>query len=154
MKVDYMKEALRLATASARTGDGPFGAVVVKNGRIMGRGSNAVVRCLDPSAHAEIMAIREACRQLSSFHLEGCEIYTSCEPCPMCLGAIYWSRMARVYFAATSGRAAAAGFADVFLYRELAKPIAERELPLVRMLEEEGEAPFREWAGNPLRVPY
>jgi guanine deaminase len=149
-----MREALRLAIENA-SGEGfPFGAVVVKDGHIIGRGVNRVVANLDPSAHAEIMAIREACQTLGSYALVGCTLYSSCEPCPMCLSAIYWSRIERVYYAATRTEAAAAGFDDTFLYAELAKPVTERKLPLIRMLAEQSQIPFQEWEKNPNRVLY
>jgi guanine deaminase len=149
-----MREALRLAIENASGEGGPFGAVVVKDGHIIGRGVNRVVANLDPSAHAEIMAIREACQTLGSYALVGCTLYSSCEPCPMCLSAIYWSRIERVYYAATRTEAAAAGFDDTFLYAELVKPVTERKLPLIRMLAEQSQIPFQEWEKNPNRVPY
>lgn len=150
----FMREALRLALASASTDGGPFGAVIVKEGRIIGRGQNSVVRELDPSAHAEIVAIRAACRALADYRLRGCVLYASCEPCPMCLGAIYWARIDRVYYAATRVQAAAVGFDDAVLYAELAKPSVERKLPVLRLVSEAGEAPFRRWADNPHQIPY
>lgn len=149
-----MREALRLAAANDPAAGGPFGAVVARAGRILGRGQNAVVRCRDPSAHAEIVAIREACRQLHDFSLRGCELYSSCEPCPMCLGAVYWARIDRVYYAASRDAAAAAGFDDAFFYAELARPPPERRLPLIRMLAAEGGEPFRRWQSRPDKVCY
>lgn len=149
-----MREALRLAAENAAGRGGPFGAVVVKDGRIIGRGQNRVTELLDPSAHAEIVAIREACRTVGDFELAGCALYTSCEPCPMCLSAAYWARIEAIYYAATQAEAAAAGFDDAFLYSELARPMAERRLSMHRLLGEEGGHPFQVWAANPDRVPY
>ena len=154
MQAKFMRAAIRLAVTNAKDAGGPFGAVVVKDNRIVGRGQNSVYRRLDPSAHAEIMAIRDACRRLGVYHLHGCELYTSCEPCPMCLAASYWARIARIYHAATHQDAAAVGFDDAFMYAELARPAGERQLPLLRLLGEEGQAPFAAWAANPNRIPY
>ena len=154
MRAEFMREAIRLAVENARGAGGPFGAVVVQDGRIVGRGQNSVYRALDPSAHAEIMAIRDACRRLGTHQLHGCALYSSCEPCPMCLAASYWARIARIYYSATRHEATAAGFDDVFLHAELARPAAERKLPLLRALGEEGHAPFAAWAANPDKVPY
>jgi guanine deaminase len=154
MKEAFMREALRLAAQNRDCQGGPFGAVVVRYGQIIGRGQNRVIRDNDPTAHAEIVAIREACRTLGGYWLPGCEIYSSCEPCPMCLSALYWARIERGYYAATQEDAAAAGFADAFLYEELTRPVAQRRLPLLRLLEQEGTIPFQKWAANPSRVPY
>jgi tRNA(Arg) A34 adenosine deaminase TadA len=126
----FMKEAVRLARKGMRSGDGgPFGAVVVRDGVIVARGWNRVLKTLDPTAHAEITAIREACQVLGRFHLEDCELYTSCEPCPMCLGAILWARLGAIHYAATRADAAAVGFDDSCFYDEVAKPSAGRTLP-------------------------
>lgn len=151
---ELMREALRLARESVAAGGGPFGAVVARDGVILARGTNRVVPDRDPTAHAEVEAIRAACRHLGAFLLEGCELYASCEPCPMCLGAIHWARPARVFFAATREDAAAAGFEDARLHRELARPPAERRIPAERLLGEEGRAAFDAWLAKADRVPY
>src|SRR5882724_3989761 len=122
MSSDFMRQAIALALENIRTGGGPFAALVVKDGAIVATGANRVTATNDPTAHAEIVAIREACKKLGSFQLDDCEIYTTCEPCPMCLGAIYWARPARVFFASTASDAAAAGFDDAFIYDELQTP--------------------------------
>ena len=150
-----MQEAIRQAVENVRSGrGGPFGAIVVKNGRIIATGTNLVTTANDPTAHAEVNAIREACRVLVAFQLSGCEIYTSCEPCPMCLGAIYWARPDRVYFAATASDAADAGFDDSFIYEELKRLQVERRIPFEPMMREAGLEPFREWTKKNDRVPY
>lgn len=151
----FLREALRIAVENVESGEGgPFGAVVVKEGSIVARGANRVTRACDPTAHAEVIALREACRVVGDFRLTGCEIYCSSEPCPMCMGAIYWARIERVYFAATRADAATVGFDDQFLYDELALEIEARSIPTVRMLEEEGLAPFERWQAKPDRVDY
>jgi guanine deaminase len=150
-----MQEAIRLAVENVRTGrGGPFGAIVVKDGRVIASGTNLVTATNDPTAHAEVTAIREACRVLGAFQLAGCEIYTSCEPCPMCLGAIYWARPDRVYFAATAGDASEAGFDDSFIYEELKHPHRERKIPFEAMMREAGLEPFREWKKKNDRIRY
>jgi tRNA(Arg) A34 adenosine deaminase TadA len=155
MNDSFMREAIRLSMEKMREGKGgPFGAVVVKKGQIIGRGWNEVTTAHDPTAHAEILAIREACRKVGTFRLDGCELYASCEPCPMCLSAIYWARINRVFFAATRRDAAAAGFDDEFLYREIALPIAERRLPTVQLLREQALTALAEWRAKPDKVPY
>jgi guanine deaminase len=151
----FMQEAIQRAVENVRSGrGGPFGAVVVKEGRVIAACANSVTTTNDPTAHAEVLAIREACRALGAFQLTGCDLYTSCEPCPMCLGAIYWARPDRVYFAATAGDAAGAGFDDSFIYDELKLPLQERKIPLRRMMGDEGLAPFREWTNKNDRVNY
>ncbi len=151
----FLREAIALARAGAASGaGGPFGAVVVHEGRIVGRGQNRVTSTNDPTAHAEVVALREACAALERFHLPAATLYTSCEPCPMCLAAAYWAHIARIVFACTHDDAAAIGFDDAFLYRELAAPPTARRLPLVPLLHKEGVAVFREWAENPRRIPY
>src|SRR5437588_5334887 len=129
MQNRFLLHAIELAVENVRRGGGPFGALVVKDGVVIAIGTNQVTRTNDPTAHAEIVAIREACRVLGDFQLSGCEVYTSCEPCPMCLGAIYWARPERVFFAATHQEAAAAGFDDSFIYRQIALPHSERSIP-------------------------
>ena len=155
MNESHMREALRLATERMRAGDGgPFGAVVVRDGEVVARGWNRVTSSNDPTAHAEVNAIRAACAKLESFTLAGCELYTSCEPCPMCMGAIYWARLDRVYYAATRHDAALAGFSDEELYEELPKPLEARRLPIERVLADEGQGPFDAWRAKDDRVPY
>jgi len=151
----FMQEAIRQATENVRAGrGGPFGAVVVKDGRIIATGANTVTPTNDPTAHAEINAIREACRALGTFQLTGCQIYTSCEPCPMCLGAIYWARPDRVFYGATASDAAASGFDDSFIYEELKLPHTGRRIPFENMMREAGLEPFREWDQTNDRVRY
>ena len=134
MNEEYMKRAVALASRGVELGHGgPFGAVIVRGGEVVGEGWNEVLRSKDPTAHAEIVAIRNACRKLATYDLTGCEIYSTCEPCPMCLGAIYWSRIGRVYFSVNRHDAAGIEFRDEFIYEELAKPIKERELPMVHI---------------------
>jgi tRNA(Arg) A34 adenosine deaminase TadA len=133
-----MREAIRLARQMMLRGQGgPFGSVIVRGGAIVGRGWNQVPSTHDPTAHAEVVAIRDACRRLGTFRLEDCELYASCEPCPMCLGAIYWARLGGVYYAATRADAAAAGFQDDFLYEELGRPAGQRRLPTRQLLRAE-----------------
>ena len=151
----FMQRAIELAIENVRAGrGGPFGAVVVKDGRIIAEGANRVTTTNDPTAHAEIVAIREACRALGAFQLDGCEIYTSCQPCPMCLGAIYWARPARVYYACTEKDAADAGFDDSFIYRELDRPLAERAIPMLQLMREHSLKAFEVWKNTPDRIPY
>src|ERR1700730_15996592 len=154
MTNSFMKQAIELAVANVRREGGPFAALVVKDGIVIATGANQVTRANDPTAHAEIVAIREACRVLGDFQLTGCDIYTSCEPCPMCLGAIFWARPARVFFAATQREAAAAGFDDSFIYRQIEVPHAERTIPFEPMMREAGLEPFREWMQKNDRIQY
>lgn len=133
---------------------GPFAALVVKDGRVLAAGTNQVTSTNDPTAHAEVVAIREACRALGSFQLPGCEIYTTCEPCPMCLGAIYWARPARVYFAGTREDAAAAGFDDSFIYEQTSLPWPERRIPMVPLLREGARRAFQAWVDKPDKTAY
>ncbi len=142
----FMKLAIELSQKGMESGQGgPFGCVVVKDGEIVGKGSNSVSSTNDPTAHAEVVAIRDACKNLNTFQLEGCEIYTSCEPCPMCLGAIYWARPARVFYANTKKGAADAGFDDQFIYEELDLPLASRKIPFQQLLEEDAKVVFDKW---------
>jgi tRNA(Arg) A34 adenosine deaminase TadA len=151
----YMAEAIRLAEEGMRANaGGPFGCVIVKDGVIIGRGHNAVTSTNDPTAHAEVVAIREACRQLRSFQLDGCTLYTSCEPCPMCLGAIYWARPDRVFYACTREDAAAIGFDDAFIYREIDLPIADRSIPMASFEREKALAVFRAWMEKEDKIAY
>lgn len=150
-----MERAIELAEGNARSGaGGPFGAVVAKDGVVIAEGTNLVTFTNDPTAHAEVVAIRRACASIASFQLAGYELYTSCEPCPMCLGAIYWARPSAIYFAATHADAADAGFDDSLIYEEALKPIAERAIPTRRLLEEEGMRPFAAWRAAANRIPY
>jgi guanine deaminase len=154
-QLEFMNEAIRLAHSNIKSGKGgPFGAVVVKDGKIIGKGSNSVTQNNDPTAHAEIVAIREACATLKSFQLNGCDIYSSCEPCPMCLGAILWSRPSRLYFAATREDAALAGFDDSYLYTQVPLPIDLRDLSTLRMQRNEAVKVFEEWIELDQKIPY
>jgi guanine deaminase len=154
-KTDFMRRAIALShEMMAANKGGPFGAVVVKDGRIIAEGFNQVTSANDPTAHAEVTAIREACRRLGSFKLEGCEIYTSCEPCPMCLSAIFWARIERIYYANTREDAARIGFDDDELYREVARPLDERTIPNEQLLAEEGRVAFDAWDAKPDKIPY
>jgi len=151
----FMAEAIRLAEENVRTGGGgPFGAVVVKDGKIIARGTNLVTSTNDPTAHAEVVVIREACRTLGSFQLTGCDIYASCEPCPMCLSAIYWARLDALYFAAGREDAAAAGFDDALLYEEVSKDWNFRTLEAEQHLQPEAQEVFSLWKNKPNRVDY
>jgi guanine deaminase len=155
MENRFMRRAIELSIENVRNGKGgPFAALVVKDGEILATGTNVVTTASDPTAHAEVVAIREACRKLAQFQLAGCEIYTTCEPCPMCLGAIYWARPARVYFANTASDAAAIGFDDSFIYQQLGVALAERAIPMVQMMREEALAAFQEWERKGDRVRY
>ena len=151
----FMARAIELAQAGVDEDlGGPFGCVIVKDGAIVGEGNNRVTSTLDPTAHAEIVAIREACENLHSFQLEDCVIYTSCEPCPMCLGAIYWARVGKLYFASTREDAAAAGFDDSSIYAEIPLPAPERRIPMVQTMREEGAVAFEAWAKAEGKIPY
>ncbi|MFA6547065.1 MAG: nucleoside deaminase [Limisphaerales bacterium] len=151
---DFLSEALRLAGDSAHSGGGPFGAVIARGGEVITTGTNQVTSTNDPTAHAEVVAIRAACRRLGTFHLDGCVLYASCEPCPMCLAAIYWARIPRVVFAATRADAAQAGFDDAAIYAELAKPPEERTVCMEHAAASDATAPFRIWKANARRVDY
>ena len=150
-----MRQAIALALENVRSGQGgPFGAVIVKDARVIATGTNRVTSSNDPTAHAEIVAIREACRLLGTFQLAACDLYTSCEPCPMCLGAIYWARPAAVFYAGRAADAADAGFDDAFIYDELQKQPAARRIPMRQMLRDEGLAVFAEWKRKLNKIPY
>jgi tRNA(Arg) A34 adenosine deaminase TadA len=143
---NFMRQAIQLAKDGMLSGaGGPFGCVIVKDGKIVGQGSNRVLTTQDPTAHAEVVAIRDACRNLNHFQLEGCELYASCEPCPMCLGAIYWARPDRVFFACTKEDAAAIGFDDEFIYQEIEIKPSERKIPMENLLREESLEAFELW---------
>jgi tRNA(Arg) A34 adenosine deaminase TadA len=155
MSNPFMARAVQLSIDNVRSGrGGPFGAVVVRDGKIIAEGVNRVTSTNDPTAHAEVLAIRRACANLGVFHLEECELYTSCEPCPMCLGAIYWAHVSRIYFANTAADAAEIGFDDSFLYRELKKPHLQRRIPTVQLMREEALAGFRAWVAKADKIPY
>jgi len=150
-----MDRVIELAIENVRSGQGgPFASLVVRDGAVLGEGANSVTSSNDPCAHAEIVAIRRACRKLGSFELSGCEIYSSCEPCPMCLGAIYWARLARVYFAASSEDASKAGFDDSFIYQELRRPPDQRKIPMVPVVNHKSLDAFRAWDEQSNKVPY
>jgi len=151
----FMARAIQLSIENVRSGKGgPFGAVVAKDGSIIAEGVNQVTAINDPTAHAEVLAIRQACRQLGMFELKSCELYTSCEPCPMCLGAIYWARLNRVYFGSFAADASQAGFDDSFIYREITKPHAQRGIPMIQMMREDALAAFQAWKEKPDKTPY
>lgn len=154
MPLDYMRQAIALALENVRNGGGPFAAVIVKNGALIASGVNRVTASHDPTAHAEVVAIREACKRLESFQLDHCDLFTTCEPCPMCLGAIYWARPARVFYASTAADAAAAGFDDAFIYRELQAPFHKRRIPMAELLRDEAGAIFKAWLAKSDKLPY
>lgn len=152
---EFLRRAIALATNNVLHGNGgPFGAVIVRDGRIVGEAANTVTATSDPTAHAEVNAIRAAARALNSFTLAGCELYTSCEPCPMCLAAAYWARLDRIYYGATAADAAHAGFDDAFLYEELRKTHALRRMPSIQLLREEAQASFEVWLASATKVDY
>lgn len=150
-----MSRAIALSIENVQGGrGGPFGCVIVRNGQIIAEGANRVTESNDPTAHAEVVAIREACRRLGSFQLDDCEIYSSCEPCPMCLGAIYWARPLRLYFASTAEDAARAGFDDRFIYEQLEVEYADRSIPMSQMMRSEAQEAFRLWSESNKRIEY
>ncbi len=150
-----MRRAIALSEETMRTGrGGPFGAVIVKNGKIISEGWNEVISRNDPTAHAEVVAIRKACRVLNTFNLEGCEIYTSCEPCSMCLSAIFWARLDRMYYANTRHDAARIGFDDDHIFQEINRPIENRTMPTIRLLADEAREAFQEWQEKTDRIEY
>ena len=150
-----MKRAIQLSIDALQSGrGGPFGAVIVRDGKIVAEGANQVTSANDPTAHAEIVAIRRACYKLGVFELKDCELYTSCEPCPMCLGAIYWARLSRVYFANTAEDAAKIGFDDSFIYQQLQLPFAERKIPMIPLLREQALTAFQYWQSKPDKIRY
>jgi guanine deaminase len=152
---EFMREAIRLSLAKMqRNHGGPFGAIVVRNGRIVGRGWNQVTSTNDPTAHAEVVALRSACKKLKRFHLDDCELYTSCEPCPMCLGALYWARIQHVYYANTRKDAAKIQFDDALIYREIALPLSRRRIPMRQLLRNEAQQAFKLWAAKSDKVEY
>lgn len=151
---EFMKRAIAIALENVRNGGGPFGAVIARDGRILVEGVNRVTATNDPTAHAEIVAIRTACAALAVFQLDDCDLYTTCEPCPMCLGAIYWARPARVFYASSAGDAAAAGFDDKFIYDELYLPFAAREIPMTQLMREESLKIFTAWKKHETKTEY
>lgn len=153
-KDDFMRKAIELSLKNIENGGGPFGAVIVKDGEIIATGVNRVTASCDPTAHAEVSAIREAARKLGTFNLSGCEIYTSCEPCPMCLGAIYWARLDKIYYANTKTDAKNIGFDDSFIYDELELKPADRKLPSETLLHNEAIKAFETWASKDDKIEY
>ncbi len=155
MKTKFMREAIRLSREKMRRNSGgPFGAIIVRRGKIVGRGWNRVTSTNDPTAHAEIMAIRDACHRLKTFRLDDCELYASCEPCPMCLAAIYWARLRRIYYANTRRDAAKIGFDDEWLYCEVTRLVSRRKLPMKQLLRKEALEVFTEWESKPDKIRY
>jgi guanine deaminase len=153
--IHFMQKAVEEALQNVLSNHGgPFGAIVVKEGKIIGIGRNEVTASNDPTAHAEVQAIRDACKYLNDFQLTDCEIYTSCEPCPMCIGAIYWARPKAVYYACTKQDAAKIGFDDQFIYEQLELPVEHRKIPMKQIFTDEGDLPFRTWEGSNNKVDY
>ena len=151
----FMERAIALATENVTSGrGGPFGAVIVREGKIIATGANLVTATNDPTAHGEIVAIRNACNALGSFQLVGCHIYTSCEPCPMCLAAIYWARCDAIFYGNSAADAAAAGFDDAFLYEEMKRPVSERKIPARSLLSEKAISSFDAWRAQAGRIDY
>ena len=153
-KETFMRRAIALAVENVKNGGGPFGAVITRGNEIIAEGVNRVTAQHDPTAHAEVQAIRKAAERLQTFDLAGCAIYSSCEPCPMCLGAIYWAHLDHLYFAGPKNAAAAAGFDDAFIYKELPLPIHERKLPTEEMMHNEALAPFEAWSTKDDKIAY
>jgi guanine deaminase len=155
MDNSFMARAIQLSFDNVLSGQGgPFGAVLVKNGANIAEGVNRVTSTSDPTAHAEVVVIRKACAKLGVFQLNDCEIYTSCEPCPMCLGAIYWAHLDRVYFGNTAADASRIGFDDSFIYQQFAQPLAQRSIPMIQMMPEQALAAFRAWQENAGKIRY
>lgn len=155
MEERFMREVIAMAVENVRAGrGGPFAALVAKDGNVVARGTNLVTTTHDPTAHAEIVAIRRASRALDAYWLEGCDLYTSCEPCPMCMGAVYWAHLDRVFYGSTRHDAARAGFDDAHIYDELEKPLRDRELPVVNLLRDEAWRAFEAWQAFEARVSY
>jgi tRNA(Arg) A34 adenosine deaminase TadA len=152
---DFLRRAIALATENVAEGrGGPFGAVIVRDGSIVGEGANTVTASNDPTAHAEVNAIRAACQTLQTFSLRGAQLYSSCEPCPLCLSAAYWARIDSIYFGCTAADAARAGFDDAFLYEELRKEIAQRSIPATQLLRDEAWSSLAAWIASPTKVRY
>tara|TARA_B100000029_G_scaffold454993_1_gene481885 strand:- start:115 stop:579 length:465 start_codon:yes stop_codon:yes gene_type:complete len=154
MKNEFMKRAIELSIESVNKGGGPFGCVIVKNEKIVSEGSNKVTSTMDPTAHGEIVAIREACKKINNFNLNGCELYSTCEPCPMCLSAIYWSRIDKIYYANTRKDAQKIDFDDSLIYSELQKKMNERKIPMVQMMRNEALKAFELWDKKTDKIKY
>jgi guanine deaminase len=155
MASPFMARAIELAVENVRSGrGGPFGAVIVKDGKVIAEAANNVTGTNDPTAHAEVLAIREACKAIGNFELRGCDLYTSCEPCPMCLGAIYWARPDRVFFGGSANDAAQAGFDDSFIYSEIAEQHSARKIPMTQLMRDQALEAFRTWQKSANKVPY
>lgn len=154
MENSFITQVIELAVESVRRTGGPFAALVVKDGVVVATGTNEVTRTTDPTAHAEIVAIRKACRALGTFQLSGCDFYSSCEPCPMCLGALFWARPARIFFAATRDDAAAAGFDDSLIYSQIELPYTQRSIPMIQVPDPHAGLPFKEWLNKADRIEY
>jgi len=155
MYKSFMARAIQLSLENVLSGQGgPFGAVIVKDGSVVAEGVNCVTSRNDPTAHAEVIAIREACSKLGTFRLKDCEMYTSCEPCPMCLGAIYWAHLARVYFGNVAADASQIGFDDSSIYREFTQPVSARKIPMIQMMREEALAAFQAWQDKSNKITY
>jgi guanine deaminase len=151
----FMARAIQLSLENVTSSaGGPFGAVIVNNGAIVAEGVNRVTATTDATAHAEVVAIRAACSKLGTFTLKDCDIYTSCEPCPMCLGAIYWAHLAHIYFGNVAADASAIGFDDSFIYRQFAQPLSERSIPMTQLMREQARAAFRAWRDKPNKILY
>ncbi len=150
----WMARAIELSIENIHSGGGPFGAVIVRNGVIVAEGTNRVTATNDPTAHAEIVAIRAACQKMRTFELKDCDIYASCEPCPMCLGAIYWARLARIYFAGLASDASSAGFDDSFIYREIGQRHPDRKIPMIPLMRDQALEAFRVWAAKGDKILY
>ncbi len=152
---EFLRRAIALATENVTSGKGgPFGAVIVRDGKIVGEGANSVTTTLDPTAHGEVNAIRAACRALGTFTLKGCQLYTSCEPCPMCLAAAYWARVDQIFYGCKAADAARAGFDDAYLYDEMCKDHAARAIPSQQLLGDEAWSSFAAWIASPIKVEY
>jgi tRNA(Arg) A34 adenosine deaminase TadA len=151
---EFLRRAIALAVQNVGAGGGPFAAVIVRDGKIVGEGVNTVTASLDPTAHGEVNAIRNTCKALGVFSLEGCELYTSCEPCPMCLAACHWARLRAVYYGASAADAARAGFDDAFLYEEFRKPQSARAMPATQLLAAEAWSAFAAWNASTTKTPY
>ncbi len=155
MTNSFMQRAIDLSIENVqKSNGGPFGAVVVKDNRILAEGTNSVVKRSDPTAHAEIVAVREACRKLNSFQLTGCEIYSSCEPCPMCLAALYWARPAKIFYAGTRNDAAEIGFDDTYIYAQLMLSVERRAIPMKQLMRDQAQEAYRRWKAKPDRKQY
>ena len=150
----HLQQAIQVAKQNIATGGGPFGAVIIKDGQVISSAGNQVTTHNDPTAHAEVVAIRRACESLQTFDLSGCTLYSSCEPCPMCLGAIYWARLDKLFFAASREDAAAGGFDDSFIYDQIPLAVHERSLPTEQLLAEQGKLPFTDWLAKDDRTEY